>query len=97
MKHNTKPEITKMKSIQRAAIITGLVLMLPLVAMQFSDEVNWGIQDFIAIGLLVFITGFIYEFFVKRIANSNHRKMVGVALFALLAIIWVELAVGIFD
>lgn len=70
--------------------------MIPLVAMQFTEEVNWSLFDFIVIGALLSGTGLIYELAVRRIADKKVRIIAGLALSAALILVWAELAVGIF-
>lgn len=85
------------KSIIRVTLVTALILLIPLVAMQFTDEVKWDVRDFVVIGTLLLGTGFGLELIVRKISNVNYR----IALCALLVIafllIWVDLAVGIFE
>lgn len=88
---------TRRKSIISVLIVTVLVLSVPLVAMEFSDEVNWGLGDFIIIGALVFVTGLVYEFQVKHIRNTTHRVVAGIALAAVLFLIWAQLAIGLIE
>ena len=40
----------------RIAVWAGaaIILLLPLVAMQFSNEMNWGLGDFAIAGVLLF-------------------------------------------
>lgn len=38
------------------ALAPGLILLIPLIAMQFTGEVNWHRTDFIVIGLLFSIS-----------------------------------------
>jgi hypothetical protein len=89
-------ETNTTKGIVRVLIVTALVLMVPLVAMQFSDEVQWDASDFMIIGILLIGTGLIYELGVRKIANSAHRTIFGVVLLVALFLMWAELAVGIF-
>jgi hypothetical protein len=42
------------QSILRVALITVGLLMIPAIAMQFSDEMNWGPGDFLVAGALLF-------------------------------------------
>ena len=77
------------------AIVTGLILLIPLVAMQFTDEVNWGIADFIVMSFLLFSMGSLFVL-VSRRTQRKHRVVIGTILATLFLYIWVELAVGIF-
>ncbi len=76
---------------------TVVLLLIPFIAMQFTDEVQWSLADFVVAGVLLLGTGFIYELAVKKIRNTNYRIAVGLALLAALFVIWIELAVGIFN
>jgi hypothetical protein len=38
---------TAYRSAVRVALATAFILLLPLVAMQITDEVNWGLADFV--------------------------------------------------
>lgn len=77
--------------------VTGIILLIPLIGMQFSDEINWGLGDFITAGTLLIGTGMIYEYASRNIKNKVNRTILGLMLLAILAIIWAELAVGIFN
>lgn len=73
---------------------TALVLSLPLIAMQFAREVDWGFEDFFIIGALLFGAGSLFVL-VARKTKKNHL-IIGIAFFLAVIYIWAELAVGIF-
>ncbi len=75
--------------------IAALVLLLPLVAMQFTDDVKWDATDFAFAGALIVGTGVIFELAARRTNNNAYRGAVGVALAAALILIWINAAVGI--
>ncbi len=75
----------------------GLILLIPLIAMQQSDEVNWNAADFLVAALLLAATGLILEFVLRKVKNTRQRIVLAAILFVFLLVIWVELAVGIFD
>jgi hypothetical protein len=83
-------------SIARVAIATGAVLLVPLIAMQITSEVNWTLFDFVIAGTLLCITGLMYEFVVRRLANRQRRIIAAVLLALGFLYLWSELAVGIF-
>jgi hypothetical protein len=83
------------KSIMRIALTTAFLLLLPLLAMQFTDEVVWGPFDFAVAGALLMGTGLAYEFVARRGPNVAYRAAVGMALAAALLLVWINLAVGI--
>lgn len=72
------------------------VLTIPLIAMRFSDEVNWTNFDFFVAAILIFGTGMSLEFIVRKIKNPRTRILVVTATFIFLLLIWLELAVGVF-
>jgi hypothetical protein len=72
----------------------GLLLLIPFVAMQFTDEVVWTLTDFGTAAALLFGTGLAY---VLLTLNAPRRRLfVAAALLVALGLIWAELAVGVF-
>jgi hypothetical protein len=75
----------------------ALILLAPLVAMQFTDEVNWTVSDFVFAGALLFGSLGAYELAARRAGNTAYRAAVGVALAAAVLLLWGNGAVGITD
>lgn len=73
--------------------MTAFLLLIPLVAMQFTQEVTWTWSDFVVAGGLLFGTGLTYLLLARR-GNGAYRLAVGVAVAAGLLLIWINLAVG---
>ena len=65
-------------------------------AMQFTEEVNWTISDFLVMGILLFTTVFTIDFVFKKFKTLKSRLILIVGIVVLLALVWAELAVGIF-
>lgn len=80
----------------KLAVIVALILCIPLIAMQFSDQVQWSISDFIVIGALLIGGGLVYEGALSHIKTKNQRILAGVFIGLLILYLWAELAVGIF-
>ncbi|KQX01868.1 hypothetical protein ASC94_04565 [Massilia sp. Root418] len=78
------------------ALGTGLLLLVPLVAMRFTAEVDWSGGDFAVAGLLLAGTGMAYVLAARMVRSAPRRLAVGLALALLLAVVWAELAVGVF-
>jgi len=76
-------------------VITGL-LSIPLLAMQFTNAVNWSLSDFAMAGFLLFGTGLACEFSLQNIRKTTYRLAICGGLLLLLCLIWLELAVGLF-
>jgi hypothetical protein len=75
---STPKEVTKMsRSVTRVALVTGFILLLPLVAMQLTDEVDWGVADFVLAGVLLGGTGLLLEAAVRRPASIVYRAAAG--------------------
>jgi hypothetical protein len=83
------------KALIRITLATAFILLVPLVAMQFTDEVAWDLADFAVAGALLFGAGLTYELIARKAGNIVYRVAVGVAVAAALALVWVNLAVGI--
>ena len=72
------------------------LLMIPLIAMQFTNEVAWTLFDFVVMGVLLLTTGLLCELVLRKVNKLSHRIALCVALILVLLIIWAELAVGVF-
>jgi hypothetical protein len=79
----------------RVALATAFILLVPLLAMQITDEVAWDLADFAVAGALVGGTGLLYELAARKAANIAYRAAVGVALAAAFILIWLMGAVGV--
>ena len=88
----------KFKDKRLIGIITTVfvILSIPLVAMQFTSEVNWKASDFIIMGILLLGTGLIFELVLRKIQKPQHRVLVCGLLVLALFLVWAELAVGVF-
>ncbi|MFD1294989.1 hypothetical protein ACFQ5N_14185 [Lutibacter holmesii] len=78
-------------------IISGGILLIPLIAMQFTDEVNWGFLDFVVAAFLLLSTGFLCEFVVRKIKKTSYQLFLIVLIIIVLLTIWIELATGVFS
>lgn len=85
------------KNIIRIFQGTAFILLIPFIAMQFNTGVDWGLADFIIIGTLLIGTGLIYEFISRKIPDTKHRIILATTLILVMLVIWVDLAVGIFN
>jgi len=71
------------------------LLLLPLVAMQFTAEVKWTGSDFAVWGAMLGIACGTYELATRMTRNSAYRAAVAVAAVAAFLLVWINLAVGI--
>lgn len=85
------------KSVPWRAIgwsIPLLLLLLPLVAMRFTDEVDWTASDFLFAGILFGSVGLAFELIVRTSASPAYRCGAALAVIAAFLTIWVNGAVG---
>ena len=74
-----------------------LLLLFPLVGTLVSNEVNWSFFDFIVMGILILSMSFGIKQVVMTTKNTNYRILIIGMILVVFILIWVELAVGIFD
>jgi hypothetical protein len=77
-------------------VVVMVLILIPLTAMQFTDEVSWSLFDFVVAGGLLLSTGLMCELAIRKVQKLKHRIAVCAVLLVTLLVIWVELAVGIF-
>jgi hypothetical protein len=73
-----------------------LLLLIPLIAMQFTDEVKWTLLDFVVAAVLLLGVGLMCELVLRKVNKIGLRIALCVAILTALLFIWLELAVGIF-
>ena len=90
-----KIEKSLARSVFWVALITLFILSIPLVAMQFTDQVKWTLLDFIIMGSLIFSAGFSYILLTRSSSNVIYRVAFAIAIGSTFLVIWVNLAVGL--
>jgi hypothetical protein len=83
------------RSVIGVALVTAFLLLVPLLAMQVTDEVVWDVFDFVLAGILIFGTGLTYVLVARKADNIAYRAAVGVALAAAFILVWATGAVGV--
>ena len=86
----------KNKRLKIIVLTVAILLLIPLIAMQFTEEVNWNLPDFVVAGVLLLGTGLILELVLRKIKNVKYRVTISATLLIVLLLVWAELAVGIF-
>jgi hypothetical protein len=74
-----------------------LLLIIPLIGMNFTNDIDWDLSDFIVAGLILLVFSLTANFIVLRISNRNRRVFFITILLILFMLVWAELAVGIFE
>lgn len=88
--------MTKNNRLKAIVLTVAFILLIPFVAMQFTNEVNWDIFDFVVAGVLLMGTGLMIELAIRTIKNKNTQISIIAAILFGLFLLWTELAVGIF-
>ncbi|HYH15884.1 MAG TPA: hypothetical protein VD794_11715 [Flavisolibacter sp.] len=88
--------ITQNKRLVGILLTVVLLLLIPLIAMQFTNEVDWGPFDFLIMGVLLLGTGLTCEFVLRKVTKVENRILICGAILLVFFLIWAELAVGIF-
>lgn len=91
--------LNTMKTKRPLIILTvvSVLLLIPLIAMQFSSEVNWSGFDFLVMGILLTGTGLLFELFLRIFTTTRSRIVVCSFLVVAFILLWIELAVGVFN
>ncbi len=86
---------TKQRTITLFSSATT-ILLIPLIAKQFSDSVHWSISDFLIAGILLFGTASAIDLTMRKVKSNRNRFIICAVLFTVLLLVWAEMAVGIF-
>lgn len=81
------------KNITRIVTIVGLILVIPLIGNLTVDGWNWGVLDFVFMGSLLFGTGLLIDFAIRKIPNPVYKVLAVFSIIITLLVVWVEMAV----
>lgn len=87
--------ITRNWDVVSVFVVTALILVIPLIAMQLSDEVDWQLPDFVVIGTILVGAGLGFVYAARRIDNVTRRLALAAVFLVALLYVWAELAVGV--
>lgn len=89
------------RSLRQSALVvfgvSGLILLVPLVAMQFTREVDWTLGDFLAAAVLLVAAGMSCVLATRMARSAAQRVAAVTAAVLVFALVWAELAVGVFS
>jgi uncharacterized membrane protein YgdD (TMEM256/DUF423 family) len=83
------------KQLLRVFLGTAAILLVPLVAMQFTREVNWTGGDFLVGAVLLAGTGMLFELARAKLRSRKSRLIASVVIGFCFLFVWAELAVGL--
>lgn len=73
------------------------LLLAPLIAMQFTTQVQWAIFDFALATLLLSSTALLIMFVLHTVKKTKYRFLILLFVMLALLLLWAELAVGVFN
>lgn len=88
--------IMKNKRLILILAVASFLLLIPIIAMLFTSEVNWTLSDFIIAAVLLLGAGLTIEIIFRKVKGHKYRIVLFVLLLVVFFLIWAELAVGIF-
>ena len=75
--------ITQNKRLLAILFTVSFLLLVPLIAMQFTQEVAWSKRDFIIAGSLLLVTGLMCEFIMRKVKKAPYRILICVAILSI--------------
>jgi hypothetical protein len=73
-----------------------IILIIPLFGTILFDQIDWGILDFLVMGIILLIVGIALSAVSQKIKNSKKRLFYNFIIILVFFLVWAELAVGIF-
>jgi hypothetical protein len=87
--------LTQNKRLIGILFTVVLILLIPLIAMQFTAEVDWSVMDFVVMGFLLLGTGLLCELVLRKVKSFERRLLIIGIILLICFLIWVQLAVGL--
>lgn len=78
-----------------ALLVPALLLLVPLIAMRFTDEVKWTGSDFVVAYVVLSSAGLAFRFLFRRATDWTMRTAATAAVGSTLMMTWVNMAVGL--
>ena len=70
------------------AIITAILLLIPLLGNNFVEGWNWPLRAFVLFGAIIFGIGLVYQLITRNVDTSAYRAAVGIALATGFFLFW---------
>ena len=91
---NAKEAMNTNRSAIGIVLAPASILLVPLLAMLFTDEMAWGVFDFVLAAVLLMGIGLVYAL-VRNAGNLAYRAAVGIAIATALFLVWMVGALGV--
>ena len=59
----------KNKTLKIIITAVAILLLIPFIAMQFTNEVNWSVFDFLVMGVLLTGVGVLFDVVLRIVTN----------------------------
>lgn len=93
---NSKLMTSQNKRLIIILAVVPMLLIIPLIAMQFTNSVDWNFIDFVVMGVMLSGTGLLCELVLRKVKSTKGRIILCAFVLFAFILIWAELAVGIF-
>lgn len=76
--------------------VSTSLLLIPLIAMQFSNDVDWKFNDFLIAAALFYGLSLVIEAVLQNFRRKHLRIALICAALLIFLLLWIEMAVGLF-
>ncbi|MBT3753449.1 MAG: hypothetical protein HOG23_00305 [Flavobacteriaceae bacterium] len=83
--------------MSKKALYPLALLIIPLLGILLTNVVEWGVFDFLLMGSLLLVLGIAINLTLLNIKYFNKRIAIIFFIILIFLLIWVELAVGVFN
>ena len=90
-------KIISRRDAYKAGAVTGVILLVPIIANMFNETAGLGVFDFVIAGALLLITQLALVAVIKGGFSKLKRYVLLASMLFAVAVAWIQLAVGIFD
>lgn len=80
-------------NIKKIAFVVVIILLFALIGNFTVQGWNWGPIDFVVAGILLFGTGLLIDFAIRKLKNPIARIIAVLAIVLAFLMIWAEIAV----
>ena len=84
-------------SISKKALYPLTLLIIPLIGIILTNMVDWSVFDFLLMGSLLLALGIVIELTIINFKQFNTRIAIISFILLIFLMMWIELAVGIFN
>ena len=86
-----------MKNREKILAAGAVVLLLvPMILMRFTDEVQWNATDFLVAGILLTALAIVIALIARKVKQQRARAVAILVAVILFLLVWMEMAVGLF-